>query len=119
MKKFINITVSLTLWDALDNEKQDFYSWNYKKIRLCNQNDFENVDFIDGFEKNPKKNFDHCIENYQGMIVASNQDTLISDNLLFQITECNPFNLLGIKCAPQEQIKNKIKYLSIFANYLT
>jgi len=33
------------------------------------------------------------------MIVTKNQNSLISDNLLFEISECDPNNLEGIVCA--------------------
>ena len=49
LKKIINITAALTFYD---NYVFDFYSTNYKKIRLCNQKDFENVDYIESFEEN-------------------------------------------------------------------
>ena len=46
MKKYINITASLTFWDTYSIIGT---SKNYKKIRLCNQTDFENVDYPWGF----------------------------------------------------------------------
>ena len=55
---------------------------NYKKIRLCNKADFENVDFFSAFEENESKNFDHCIDDYEGMVVSNNQDNMIGDSLL-------------------------------------
>ncbi len=27
-------------------------SWNFKKIRLCNQTDFEKVDYVSGYKEN-------------------------------------------------------------------
>ncbi len=45
------------------------------------------------FEEKEYNNFDMCIDNYKGMIISTNQNTLYSDNLLFQITECDPLNL--------------------------
>ena len=53
------------------------------------------------------------------MIVTSNLNGLTSDNLLFEITECDPENSEGIKCASSDEIKNKTKYLMIYPNYLT
>ena len=52
LKKFINITASLTLYDASDQNNLVLNSWNFKKIRLCNRTDFENVDYVSGFEEN-------------------------------------------------------------------
>jgi predicted nucleic acid-binding protein len=71
MKKYINITASLVFWNAYT---KNYTLANYKKIRLCNQTDFENVDYLSGFEENATKNFDHCIDDYEGMIVTNNQD---------------------------------------------
>ena len=38
------------------------------------------------------------------MIVTSNLNGLTSDNLLFEITECDPENSEGIKCASSDEI---------------
>ena len=51
LKQFINITTSLTVWDASDNNLIE-NSKNLKKIRLCNRNDFEKVDNVELFEEN-------------------------------------------------------------------
>ena len=49
MKKYINITASLEFWDVYT---QTFIFRNYKKIRLCNKADFENVGNSEVFEEN-------------------------------------------------------------------
>ena len=56
---------------------------NFKKVRLCNKTDFENVNYIEGFEEIPENNFDYCIDDYKGMIIKNNINSLISDSLLF------------------------------------
>ena len=43
-----------------------------------------------------KNNFDYCIDDYEGMVISSNLNTLISESLLFQISECDPMNSEGI-----------------------
>ena len=80
MRKYINITASLTFFDPynIKNTKR-----NYKKIRLCNQADFEKVDYLSGFEENQTLNFDYCIDDYEGMIIKNNQNIMIADSLLF------------------------------------
>ena len=49
---------------------------------MCNRTDFENVNYISGFEENQTKNFDHCIDDYEGMNIAINQNSLVKDCLL-------------------------------------
>ena len=49
---------------------------------MCNRADFENVNYISGFEENQTKNFDHCIDDYEGMNIAINQNSLVKDCLL-------------------------------------
>ena len=46
MKKYINITASLSFWDSYSINSE---SKNYKKIRLCNQTDFEKINYPFGF----------------------------------------------------------------------
>ena len=53
------------------------------------------------------KNFDNCIDDYEGMIIKNTKDNLISDSFLFEISECDPLNLEGITCASQDEIKIK------------
>jgi len=43
LKKIINITASLSYYKSIGFES---YSTNYKKIRLCNWKDFENIDYV-------------------------------------------------------------------------
>ncbi len=81
---------------------------NHKKIRLCNKADFENVDYLSAFEDNQTRNFDHCIDDYEGMVVTNNQDNSIGDSLLFKITKCDPLNSEGIICASPDEIKHKV-----------
>lgn len=73
LKQFINITSSLTVWDASDKNLIES-SKNFKKIRLCNRNDFEKVDNFKLFEENQENNFDHCIDDYDGMIITTNKN---------------------------------------------
>ena len=42
------------------------------------------------------------------MIVKNSQDTMISDSLLFDVTECDLLNSEGIICASPDEIKNYI-----------
>jgi hypothetical protein len=95
------------------------FSRNFKNIRICNENDFERVDYVSNFEAIPEDNYDQCIDNYEGMIITNSQNNLISDNLLFMIKECDPRNAEGIICASSDEIKNKTKYMSITPNFLT
>ncbi len=46
IKKYINITASLVFWDTYTS---NYTSSNNKKIRLCNRNDFEKIDYLSGF----------------------------------------------------------------------
>ena len=69
MKKYINITASLEFWDVYT---QTFIFRNYKKIRLCNRADFEKFDYLSAFEENQIKNYDVCIDDYEGMVVTNN-----------------------------------------------
>jgi hypothetical protein len=71
LKAFINITASLSYWDGSNNTGVVSYSRNFKKVRLCNKTDFEIANYAENFEENPDSNFDHCIDNYDGMVVAS------------------------------------------------
>ena len=80
MKKYINITASLEFWDVYT---QTFILRNFKKIRLCNRADFEKVDYLSAFEENQIKNFDHCIDDYEGMVVTNNQKNSAGDSLFF------------------------------------
>ena len=49
MKKYINITASLAFWNSYTFNST---KTNYKKIRLCNKADFENVGYSEVFEEN-------------------------------------------------------------------
>ena len=60
-----------------------------------------------------------CIDNYEGMIISTNQNVLHTDNLLFQITECDPLNYENITCANPDQIKDKLSILAIYPMYTT
>lgn len=73
VKKYINITASLTYFDSSAAKNVISFSRNYKKVRLCIKKDFERVDFLDGFEEDQENNFDLCIDNYDGMVITNNQ----------------------------------------------
>ena len=74
LRKFINITASLTHWDGSQSKNLTTIHTNYKKIRLCNKADFENVGYIQKFEEDEENNFDYCIDNYDGMVLTNNQN---------------------------------------------
>ena len=92
LKKIINITASLTYWDGSNNNNQIQFSRNFKSIRLCNRTDFKNSNYAENFEEIAEHNFDHCVDNYDGMVVSNNINQLINDNLLFEIKSCDPNN---------------------------
>ena len=72
---------------------------NQKKIRLCNLTDYKNVGYPEISEENEQNNFHYCIDNYEGMVITSNYNTLTSSNLALRIYECDSDNSEGIKCA--------------------
>ena len=97
MKKIINITAEMMRVDNTDYILTIESSFNSKRLRLCQNRDFERVGLKEYYKASDNIT-EHCLDNYNDVKIFTQKDQTIENNLRMRVLLCNPINNEGIEC---------------------